>query len=156
MDEPKHFDRVVVAVGPDDLARQALAMGAAVAAPDDLPIDVVSVVAPGSDELPERRSVLAEALAASEGIDESSLEILTGWSVAQELAEYADAHQPALLCMATAVRSRTDDALLGSNFSRTVFAASRLPPDISAKTSWKRVSCFSSPFASSFRYSRSA
>jgi nucleotide-binding universal stress UspA family protein len=108
------FDRVVVAVGAEDLARQVLPIAAGVAALEDAPIELVSVVARGSDELPDRRRFLIKALADEQGLAGAESTVLTGWSVAETLVDHLETRQPALLCVATSVRSRADDLLIGS------------------------------------------
>ena len=118
------FEHVVVAVGAEGLARQILPIAAGVAAMDDVPIELVSVVARGSDELPDRRRYLMEALAVEQGLDDAEMTVLTGWSVAEAVVEHLDARQPALLCVATSVRNRADDLLIGSTVGGILHRAS--------------------------------
>jgi nucleotide-binding universal stress UspA family protein len=108
------FDRVVVAVGAEDLARQVLPTALRVAAAHGVPLELVSVVARGSDDLPERRRELLEELAAEYSIEEPEITVLTSWSVAEAIVAHLDTLPPALLCVATSVRSRADDLLIGS------------------------------------------
>lgn len=108
------FDRIIVAVGAEDLARQVLPIAAGVAAQEGASIELVSVVARGSDELPERNRFLMESLATEQGLTDAETTVLTGWSVAEEVADHVSVQQPALLCVATSVRSRADDLLIGS------------------------------------------
>lgn len=108
------FDRIVVGVGAEDLARQVLPIAAGVAAEDGAAVELVSVVAKGSDELPDRRRFVMESLAEEQGLGEVESTVLHGWSAAEALVDHLETRQPALLCVATSVRNRADDLLIGS------------------------------------------
>lgn len=108
------FDRVMVAVGAEDLARQVLPIAVGVAALEGAPIELVGVVARGSDELPDRRRFLIEALADEQGLVDFEATVLSSWSVAEALVDHLNTRLPALLCVATSVRNRADDLLIGS------------------------------------------
>jgi nucleotide-binding universal stress UspA family protein len=108
------FERVLVAVGAEELARQTLPAAHRIASSMEAAVELVSVVARGSDDLPERRAALLEELAAEEGLVEPEITVLTSWSVAEALVDHLDTRQPALLCVATSVRSRADDFFIGS------------------------------------------
>ena len=108
------FDRIVVGVGAEDLARQVLPIAAGVAAEDGAAVELVSVVAKGSDELPDRRRFVMESLAEEQGLGDVESTVLHGWSAAEALVDHLETRQPALLCVATSVRNRADDLLIGS------------------------------------------
>lgn len=108
------FDRVIVGVGAETRAPGLLRTAGQVAERFDVPVELVTVIAGASDELPDRRRFLMRALAAEHGLDDVECTVLTSWSVADALVTHVNEAAPALLIVATSVRSRADDLLVGS------------------------------------------
>lgn len=106
------LETIVVPLDGSATARHAIAPAALLARQWGVPVQLVTVMAPGLDPRATRRSLEREVDAIDAPTRPS--EVLTGEDVAVALDTHVDAHRPALLCMATHGRSAVATAVLGS------------------------------------------
>jgi nucleotide-binding universal stress UspA family protein len=108
------FDRVIVGIGPEHWAPGLIGTAAKVAERFGVPVELVSVVSRESDLLPEQRRFAMDAMANEHGLRDAKCTTLTSWSVADALVEHVNEEGSPLLVVATSVRTRVDDLLIGS------------------------------------------
>jgi nucleotide-binding universal stress UspA family protein len=111
---PAPFDRIIVGIGPEQRNPGLINTAAKVAERFGVPVELVSVVSRESDMLPEQRRFVMDAMANDHGLPDAECTTLTSWSVADALVEHVNEKGSPLLMVATSVRTRADDLLIGS------------------------------------------